>query len=362
MKYSVIIPLYNRENTITTCVKGLLDTSFTDFEVIIVDDGSADSSYDVSRSIEEMYANVHVYRQENKGVSAARNLGIEKAKGEYIMFLDSDDTFVHDALADIDKLVTQDLDLLMFLYASGRLKDKTWERRKTPKSIVDIQIESNGETIDWIFTDLAHVDIPFYTIWAKVFKKSVLDRYNIRFDEIVSLGEDQIFVCEYLKYVEKFRYVNYPYYNLIIWPTELRTNGLGLGMRTPDNFLYNQKANYEALMRLSESTGLESVYKYAVNYILDRPITRILFRNLDLRNKGRIRYSELKETTFSKILPVLKLEEKGLPLMKAKDIAFYAKMILKRRPFWITYGLIFLQQNILRIPIKIYRKTIKALK
>lgn len=125
----------------------------------------------------------------------------------------------------------------------------------------------------------------------------------------------------------------------------MRSFGLGSCYRAPDDFLRNQMANYEALMRLANSTGLDCVHEYAINYILDRPITRVLFRNTDFRNKNRIGYTELKSLTKSKIKQLLQLEEKNVSRVKAKDISFYSTMILNDKPFWILYCLICLQQN-----------------
>lgn len=349
MKYSIIVPLYNRCKIITTCIEGLMDTLYKDFEVIIVDDGSTDVSYEVSKQLSRKYPNVRVFRQENKGVSAARNLGIEKAQGEYIMFVDSDDTYVPNALCDIDKLLADDQDLLMFRYKGGSYESRSWKRRILPKTKTDVIIQGNKDAVNWIFTTLNPYEIPFYTVWGKVFKKSIIDGNSIRFVEGLSLGEDQIFTCEYLQYVNVLRYVNIPYYNIIFWPKSKRSFGLGSCHRTPDNFLRNQRANYDALIKLANATKLDSVHEYAVNYILDRPITRVLLRNADFRNKNRIGYSELKSVTKSKIVPLLRLEEDNISRLKAKDISFYCTMILTEKPFWVVYCLMCLQQNTINV-------------
>ncbi len=346
MKYSIIVPLYNRCKIISTCIEGLMDTSFQDFEVIIVDDGSSDASYEVSQNLSQKYPNVRVFKQENKGVSAARNYGIDNAQGDYIMFVDSDDTFVPDALSDIDQLVADGQDLLMFRHKGASFESRSWQERKQPKEKTDITISGNKDVVNWMFTTLDPYEIPYYSVCGKVFKKSILDENNIRFVEGLSLGEDQIFVCDYLQHVNVLRYVNVPYYNVISWPLSMRSFGLGSCKRTPDDFLQNHRANYDALMRLANSTGLDSVHEYAINYILDRPITRVLYRNVDFRNKSRMRYSELKSVTISKIKPLLQMEEHNVSRLKAKDIALFSKMILGGKPFWAVYCLICFQQNV----------------
>ena len=351
MKYSIIVPVFNREKTIRTCLEGLLDTSFSDFEIIVVDDGSSDDSYEASLAVANNHSNVRVIkRQENKGLSAARNVGMDNARGEYLIFIDSDDTFVKDALSDIDKLVTDNLDLLMYGIKIGKYKDKCWEQREYPKTVVDIKLEGNRRIVEWIYTSLETYKIQYYfTAYAKVLNKALIDKHNLRFQEDVTFGEDQVFTCNYLQFVDSFRYSNIPYYNIINWPATMlqSVDRLSLCPRTPDNFLHNQTANYEALMNLSKSTGLESVHEYAINYILDRPITRILFRQEDVRNKYRLSYSDLKAVTKMKIKPMLAVEGENVGKLKSKVIALYVDMILKDKPFWMVYSMIFIHRNVI---------------
>lgn len=350
MKYSIIVPVYNREMTIRTCLEGLLDTSFSDFEIIVVDDGSSDGSYDASLAVANNYSNVRVIkRQENKGLSAARNVGIDNARGKYLIFIDSDDTLVKDALSDIDKLVTDDLDLLMHGIKIGKYKNKCWEQREDPETVVDVKLEGNRKIVEWIYTSLNPYKVLYFTAFAKVLNKALIDKHNLRFQEDLTFGEDQVFTCNYLQFVDSFRYSNIPYYNIINWPATMlpSSSRLSLCPRTPDNFLKNQTANYEALMNLSKSTGLNCVHEYAINYILDRPITRILFRNVDVRNRYRMSYSDLKAAAKLKIKPMLAVEGENVGQMRSKIIALYANMILKDKPFWMVYSMIFIHRNVI---------------
>lgn len=114
-KISVIIPVYNSEKSIKNCLDSVVAQSFRDYEIVIVDDGSSDNSLSICTEYSERFSNIVLLHQENAGVSAARNMGIMIAKGEYITFLDSDDCFKEDALniffsivdsADIDIAVT----------------------------------------------------------------------------------------------------------------------------------------------------------------------------------------------------------------------------------------------------------------
>ena len=93
---SVIVPVFNREKEIDRCVKSILNQTYENIELILVDDGSADSSLAICESYSEKDQRVRVFHQENNGVSSARNCGIHKAKGEYLTFVDSDDYIASD--------------------------------------------------------------------------------------------------------------------------------------------------------------------------------------------------------------------------------------------------------------------------
>lgn len=88
---SVIVPVYNAEKTIIRCVESICKQSYRNIEIILIDDGSSDKSYEICEKLSCQDSRIHVYRQKNKGVSSARNNGINQAKGNYICFVDSDD-------------------------------------------------------------------------------------------------------------------------------------------------------------------------------------------------------------------------------------------------------------------------------
>ena len=100
MKLSIVIPLYNKEKYIDRCLQSLLnqDLSSSEYEIIIVDDGSTDSSCSIARNYTEKHVNIHLFRQKNGGPGAARNNGLEAAKGDYIYFLDADDYIASNVL------------------------------------------------------------------------------------------------------------------------------------------------------------------------------------------------------------------------------------------------------------------------
>ena len=92
LKISIIIPVYNSENTLRRCIDSVLNQTFTDFECLLIDDGSKDRSGEICDEYAQMDSRVRVFHKENGGVSSARNVGLDNARGEWITFCDSDDT------------------------------------------------------------------------------------------------------------------------------------------------------------------------------------------------------------------------------------------------------------------------------
>lgn len=130
MRYSVIVPLYNKAEYVERTLASLLAQTYGDYEVIVVDDGSTDDSYAVACRATEGREQCHVLRQANAGVAAARNSGAQSAQGEYICFLDADDWWEPTFLEEIDRLVSTYPDA--GLYATGYYLVKNGKQRVAP--------------------------------------------------------------------------------------------------------------------------------------------------------------------------------------------------------------------------------------
>lgn len=108
-KFSIIVPVYNVEKYIKKCLDSIMNQSFKDYEVIVINDGTKDKSMDIVKKYD-----VKIINQENKGQSSARNHGIKEAKGEYIVFLDSDDTIERDLLKELNEVTKDKPDVVRF--------------------------------------------------------------------------------------------------------------------------------------------------------------------------------------------------------------------------------------------------------
>ena len=114
IKISIIVPVYNVKEYLRECLESLVNQSFENYEIIIINDGSTDGSDLICQKYKERYENIRYYSQSNKGQSAARNLGVRKSKGEYILFVDSDDYIVKDACRVLYKsAIKYDVDIVI---------------------------------------------------------------------------------------------------------------------------------------------------------------------------------------------------------------------------------------------------------
>lgn len=120
MKYTFIVPVYNGEKYIDRCLKSLLNQTYKNFEIIIINDGSTDNSENILDDYQKKHSQIKVIHQKNKGLSASRNLGIKKAIGDYLLFVDVDDYISDQTLAFIETKVSKPWDLIKFNWTSNQ--------------------------------------------------------------------------------------------------------------------------------------------------------------------------------------------------------------------------------------------------
>ena len=144
---------------------------------------------------------------------------------------------------------------------------------------------------------------------------SIINKHNIRYPLDVPTGQDQVFVVKYFRFTDNFYFSNVGTYA----PTPLGNEGidhLACELRSPKEFLYCQKKNYEALLELAESSQVESVRQYAVNYILDKPFTRIIVPYTTWKNRKRLGKQSLLSFIKKDFLPIVRLHKDELHLVK----------------------------------------------
>lgn len=190
---SVIVPVYNAENYLHLCIGSLLTQTHKNLEIILVNDGSKDSSLNICREYADKDKRIKVIDKPNTGVSDTRNIGIEAAKGEYIMFCDSDDCVAPDWCRCLLEAQTDEM-LTMCKYQivnTEEMTERLLDREEEQKDGEVVYIDRR----DFIF----YRDRGFFSPVNKLFIKSVVEEHNIKFPIEISLGEDLAFVLAYLK-------------------------------------------------------------------------------------------------------------------------------------------------------------------
>lgn len=197
---SVIVPVYNVENVLHYCVESILNQSYTDFELILIDDGSTDKSGFICDQYAEKDKRVHVIHKKNGGVSSARNVGLDNAKGEYICFVDSDDRLKLEFLmVMIDTLKSENAEIVVCGYQVVS-KDKVVENRSFHDNGIDIVSREN------IYSLVGHT--LYSASWCKLFRHDIINNQHIRFLEDLTLGEDMVFNFMYTDYITSICVLN----------------------------------------------------------------------------------------------------------------------------------------------------------
>jgi len=209
MSFSIIVPVYNSELTIRRCLESLQNQSFSDFEAILINDGSQDNSGDICKALAESDTRFKYVEQENRGVSAARNVGIQSAEGDFIVFLDSDDSYESEYLQSFYEVIQSNpnCDNYWCGYRSVSENSGECDILLWCNESVDIVSEKRSRIMDFQRKEL------FAPLWNKVFRREIVEEYHLRMDEAVSLGEDLLFNYAYLDACrEQICIINQPLY------------------------------------------------------------------------------------------------------------------------------------------------------
>lgn len=186
---SVIVPVYNSGKYLKRCIESILAQSFKDFELILVDDGSTDSSSEICDEYQSKYNRIKVYHQKNQGVSSARNRGIKNANGNWITFIDSDD-YVNERLLDTLFESQKKYCCEFVLTGQKKINGRDCQKREYPDLF--LKREDFGVIFDKNLMRFQKAP------WAKLFKTDILKSNSILFDEKIHAGEDALFVYTYL--------------------------------------------------------------------------------------------------------------------------------------------------------------------
>ncbi|MCC5894493.1 MAG: glycosyltransferase family 2 protein [Alkalibacterium sp.] len=197
--FSIVMPAYNCERTIGKTIESLQSQEWTDFECIIVNDGSSDNTQEVIDSYAHKDSRIRTVKKENGGPGSARNKGIEKAKGVYLYLMDSDDALPEKTLKTYAANLTEhDPDLIVSSYQLHVMDGDDLVDKRTVQ-VKDQWLSSNDQFLEKLH-DLLEKQL-MYVIWNKVYKLSIVKENNITFPNYSSC-EDRLFNLQYFHHVE----------------------------------------------------------------------------------------------------------------------------------------------------------------
>lgn len=226
---SIIIPFYNASNYIKNCLNSIQSQNFDKpFEVIMVDDASTDNS---QKTIKEFnYHNLNIYSlAKNSGPSAARNLGLKKAKGDYIFFMDVDDIIDTNSLELLyDVAIKNNCD---FVFSDFKRIENNKNLRKnffnySIDKFFGAEEINNGMREQIHFNSLGHLGL--FGINGRLIRRSIINDNNIMFDEDLRFGEDEIFSWYILSFVKNARYVQKQLYSYYVYPNTTTAVAAGI--------------------------------------------------------------------------------------------------------------------------------------
>lgn len=191
---SVIIPVYNGAELLEDSLRSVMRQSYRDIEIIVIDDGSTDNSYMICEKLAAEDSRIRIIRQQNAGVSAARNNGIALANGEYIMFVDSDDLLLENAVEDLIEAAKTGADLVIGSHEAFRgTRSMAVIREKAEYSYKSAKKE------------IGKFDELIQSPWGKLYKRAIILENAISFDMFLPYGEDHVFNLCYCKYATKIK-------------------------------------------------------------------------------------------------------------------------------------------------------------
>lgn len=262
---SIIVPFFNASPYLDQCIGSISNQTLTNIEIILINDGSTDNSLQIVEHWLKKDKRIILYSQKNKGVSEARNLGLNFAKGKYVGFVDADDWIEHD--------------MYELMYNETQRESVDWVisninvHEKNNESFLRLKIKNEFTDISNNKTPVIHELLRFkydFANWNKLFKKEIIDKNQIRFNNEMTLWEDLLFNLQYLFFINKIVVVDKGLYNYRILNNSLT--------RANPNLLVNQfnklyfefntflKSNHAELELITFNTEISrAAYYYLFN-------------------------------------------------------------------------------------------------
>ena len=318
---SVIVPVYNTEKYLHRCIDSILAQTYTDFELLLIDDGSTDSSGAICDEYALRDSRVRVFHKENGGVSSARNLGLDNAQGEWITFVDSDDWIACNAL-DV-MLDNKEEDLIITSFTSER-------------NLFYAQFESGcfvGSSINKCLSKyFGHIS--FTVIWGKLYKRHIIVDNKLIFDNSIHTGEDTLFLYSYIAEINSINIKSIGVYHYCDSTQGLSAIALPI-----------EQTQYTILRFLEITSRISAVFGVDMSRIEFNTVNNLLQKSLIYVNNEyttlRSRKAQLKRLLEDKHIHRLLIENRAF--LKGRKRKLFDYFAIKKQYLLISLLLYFYQ-------------------
>lgn len=206
---SIIIPVYNASAYLSNCIQSVVNQTYKNIEIIIINDGSTDDSLEICQNFSNKDSRIKIINNKNSGVSVSRNLGIKRSSGDWIIFLDSDDWLEIECITEcIYNVKESETDLLCFNHYTNT-ETSEWEM----KPVKDFEITNRFEGLKYLSLSMMfpgfflvkksiHID-SIRAVWGKFFRSSIIKQNKVFFNEKLKISEDAIFCLDYISHIKR---------------------------------------------------------------------------------------------------------------------------------------------------------------
>lgn len=314
--FSIIIPVYNVKRYLEKCLESVLSQSFEDFECILIDDGSKDGSSELCDKLAAQDSRIHVVHKENEGVAVARNTGIRMAAGDFLMFLDSDDTLSVGLLESCAQKLKQTCsDILVFGY-----------QRVTVDDISIMESIPQKDATKYFMLDKDY-DLTLF-LWNKVYEKKLFEEIDLERLKGITFSEDSILAIDLLSKTEKICFLPVVGYNYLC-----RKNSATQGMTERHNL--DELRSTKIIASILDATEnknprILSIKKFNAKFFLINPDKKFTVKEF---------FSNCKE--WRATFPEVNNLDYSSHFVRTKLMKMYVSFIMKQLDFiaWILYKL-----------------------
>lgn len=334
---SIIVPVYNADRYLKNCISSILNQSFYNFELILINDGSKDCSGEICDNYASKDKRVKVIHKNNEGVSIARNIGIDMSKGKYIMFCDSDDVIEKDWCRSLYNLYTNN-------HNSVAVCGFNIINYRNNKSENIFKIFNKDKKINYLkvkdFYELYDKNLLNYP-WNKIYDAKIIKENKIKFEENITLGEDLLFNLKYFEFVKgDIVVLNECKYNYILRDNESLDNKYYKDLFGIYTMLYKSIYDHMIIFKSDISIYIEKFYN-SYFYMLNRVLKNTFHSKSNMNFIQKIKYNSevMKSEEFKKCLRYSNLDKMSL---------VYRKLYLRG-----NYILIYIYENLSKLKSKL---------